>query len=356
MASVTLLIPHHAGRHHIKPLFESLRRQQIADFEVNTVLIDNASSDGSTKRVRNRYPEVEILELSKNRGFAPALNIAAQHFRSDWLVFLNNDVHASPDWLHSLLSEALRLEAKCVSSHLMDWDGDTTQFGGGEINLGGKGFEQDSLADEAPYEIFFPCGCGMAVQREFFLQAGGFDDDFFMIYEDVDFGWRARLMGESIWLIPEAQLYHRGHASLSAEDYARKAVFFERNSLAAVYKNLDEANLARLFPLIQQEALVRAQALDGWHAVHGLGRDGLALMDGLLAFWQRLDEWRRKRQTVQAMRTVEDRAILSRFLHEPARRWAYTAEHAQRMDAEPYADAIGDCWARLREAFDEVVA
>ena len=116
---------------------------------------------------------------------------------------------------------------------------------------------------EQPYEVFFACGCGMMIRRDVFLKTGGFDSDYFMLYEDVDLGWRLRLLGYSIFFVPEARVMHHAHASLAKESYATKAVFYERNSLATIYKNLDTQNMRRILPLAVRESLLRAKAVSG---------------------------------------------------------------------------------------------
>lgn len=349
MATVTILIPHHHGKSHLKPLFRSLMAMERGDHEALIVLVDNASADGSVEYTAKRFPQVKIWTLPENRGFAPALNQAAHAFESDWLIFLNNDTRVATDWLTQLMGAVERLRATCLSSHLMDWQGKRTQFGGGWINLGGKGFESSELEYEtSPYEVFFPCGCGMCVRRDLFIDAGGFDDDYFMIYEDVDLGWRLRLFGHSIYLVPGAKVFHRGHASLTRVDYARKAVYLERNSLATLYKNLDEANLARIFPLVQQEALLRARALTGWGLPFRSSSDGVAVLDGVAAFWERLHQWREKRLDTQKRRRIADNVLFHRFFPRPTQTWAYSEEHYRRIAHASIKTRHQELWNRIR--------
>ena len=103
MPSVSILIPHHAGIHHLRPLFLSLLKLWREQIDVEFVLVDNGSSDGSVPFVRKHFPAVRILSLGENQGFAPALNYAARQVESEWLCFLNNDVRVDPDWLWNLM-------------------------------------------------------------------------------------------------------------------------------------------------------------------------------------------------------------------------------------------------------------
>ncbi len=331
MPRVSVFIPHHRNPKLLDPLFDSLAAMDMDPRHVEYVLVDNGSTDGSVEYVRQKYPAVKVFALGRNEGFAPALNRAAQVFESHWLCFLNNDVRVDIDWLPNLIHAAGLTEAPCLASHVLDWKGRQTQFGGGWINLFGKGFESPEIEALQPYEIFFACGCGMMIQRDVFLNAGGFDDDYFMIYEDVDFGWRLRLLGHSVYIVPDAKVMHKGHVSLDEIPYAEKALFFERNSLATLYKNLSDESLAVVLPLALREAATRARAISGYGLPFRYSPDGLAILDSLNAFYRLLPRWKEKRELVQQRRRVNDAEIFERFFPRPAQLWAFCEEHYKRI-------------------------
>lgn len=310
---------------------------------MRVVLVDNASSDGSVAWLRTHHPDVWIEHRPRNEGFALAINNAVHSATEDWLVVLNNDIRVEPDWLVNLLDAARELGNPCVSSHLLGWEDEATQFAGGSINCVGKGFESSEVLSGDPYEIFFPCGCGMAIRRDLFRNAGGFDSDYFMIYEDIDLGWRLRLLGHPVYFVPSARIRHRAHASLSNESYATKAICLERNSLATLYKNLGDEAWARMFPVVQQEALHRARALGGWGVPVPYHPDGVATIDGVRAFMAAMPKWREKRAWIQARRVVTDESLLQRWLGAPNKLWAYAPFHYERLhhpDVLPHLEAI----------------
>ena len=296
------------------------------------MVVDNASDDGSVEFLRSDHPWVEVLTLSENRFFTGALNAAAEAADTPWLAFLNNDMRVDPGWLHEAVVAAERYSVECVASHIKTWDGSQTQFCGGAINIEGKGFEWsgDDADPEEERNLLFACGGAMLVRRELFLSAGGFDPAYEMIYEDIDFGWRLNLAGHRVAYAPKSVVYHQGHASLSTLDYARKAVCFERNSLATLYKNLEEPRLVPLLPELCRRSVNRAQAL----AQHG--PDGHATLQGCLAFWSRLPYWREQRQQVQATRVKPDAEIPGLITPYLARPWGYTRAHQESIaDVEP---------------------
>ncbi|RJP33796.1 MAG: glycosyltransferase family 2 protein [Candidatus Omnitrophota bacterium] len=331
MSRVSVLIPHHKNPKILKPLLDSLLNMVIDETVMRIVLVDNASADGSVEYVRRYFPQVEIFPLQKNEGYAPALNKAANAMDSEWLCFLNNDVRVDPDWLPNLLHAAEKINAPCFSSHLLNWEGTQTQFAGGWINWFGKGFETSQLADTDPYPIFFPCGGAMLIRRDIFLEIGGFDDDYFMIYEDVDIGWRLWLFGYEVYLIPDAYVMHKGHTSLKSESYEKKALYFERNSLATLYKNLAYDSLQLIFPLALREAVLRAKAIGGIGVPVRYSSAGFATLQGLNAFFEQLAKWKQKRNVIQNRRKRSDAEILSRFFTHSTQLWAYSHEHYRRL-------------------------
>jgi GT2 family glycosyltransferase len=282
----------------------------------------------------DRFPEVNMLRLDANRGFAGALNLAAETAVTDWLAFLNNDMRVHPEWLLEALRAAEKHEARCISSRILNWDGSRTQFAGGEINLLGKGFEwgDEDCDVEEERRLLFPCGGAMLIDRSVFLELGGFDENYGMIYEDVDLGWRLNLRGCEVWYAPKSLVYHRQHASLAAVPYSRKAIFYERNSLATMYKNLGRETWAIVFPTLMRLAIHRTEAM------LQLGADGYDHLRGVQAFFDALPKWREKRRRVQSCRTVSDDQILSLFFPHPTRLWAYTGKHRDALLHSSYVE------------------
>ncbi len=335
--TVTIAIPHHGGWRHLQHLLPSLAELDARGPVAQTLVVDNASTDGSRDFIRNHHPWVRILELPENRFFAGALNECARSATTPWLAFLNNDMHVEPTWLLEALAVAEEHDCVCVSSQILDWDGSATQFCGGTINLEGKGFQWTERDKDPNQErdLLFACGGAMLVKRDIFLEIGGFDSDYEMLFEDVDLGWRLNLAGYGVRYAPRSKVFHRGHASLSEVDYARKAIYYERNSLATVYKNLEGRYLDPLLPLLSQRSLDRVRALSD------ASPDGYATLNGIQVFWSNLDMWRLKRDNVQARRKVPDSEIPGLFTDLLTEPWGYTTEHRERVsECKPGLDDI----------------
>jgi hypothetical protein len=190
----------------------------------------------------------------------------------------------------------------------------------------------------------------MLIRRDLFLQMGGFDDEYFMLYEDVDLGWRLRLAGHPIFLVPQARLMHRAHASLANEAYARKAVYYERNSLATIYKNYETATLNLIFPLAVREILLRAQAVSGIGLPFRYGSDGMAMRQAVADFLANRAHWEQKRTAVQALRQIADTELLARFFPHPTQPWCYAPAHYERMHHPQILSQVETCFTLAKQA------
>lgn len=329
---VTICVPHHAGWYLLRDLLTSLRKIRPETPAFRILVVDNASQDGSRELMHQQFPETQILEMGTNTGFAPALNRAAEVSETPWLAFLNNDMRVHPGWLVEAFKIAESHKTGCVGCRILSWDGAETQFAGGEINLLGKGFEwnDEDVGVEEERALLFPCGGAMLIRRDLFLDSGGFDADYEMIYEDIDLGWRLNLFGHAIRYAPKSIVYHRRHASLARVAYAQKAIYLERNSLATMYKNLASENWAAVMPELMRLAIHRTESMPTANAAN---YDHLR---GIQAFFDDLPKWREKRKKIQRERRVSDDAIQSRFFARPDRLWAYADEHREALCSGDY--------------------
>ena len=98
---VTVIIPNYNGKHFLKPCLDSLKTQTLQDF--HTVVVDNASSDGSLAFLSENFPETEVLALDQNYGFSAAVNAGIRHAKTPYVILLNNDTTVNPHFVESLL-------------------------------------------------------------------------------------------------------------------------------------------------------------------------------------------------------------------------------------------------------------
>ncbi len=211
----SIVIVNYNGGDFIQQALDSLAAQTRQDFEV--FLVDNASTDGSIDGLdTSALPSFRLMAEPVNHGFAAANNMAAQQATGKWLVCLNPDATARPDWLQKIAEgHARHPDARMFASTQFDKMDPSQLDGVGDAYLilgipwrGGFGRPATELPREG--ECFSPCGAGAVFDRELFLAHGGFDESFFCFCEDVDLGFRLRLAGEICVFLPDAIIDHVG--------------------------------------------------------------------------------------------------------------------------------------------------
>ncbi len=238
---VSVIIVNWNGKSLLEDCLGSLAAQTAKEIEI--ILVDNGSKDGSVEYVRERYPGVKLISLPENLGFAGGNNAGIRVARGEYIALLNNDTKADPAWLENLLSS---VESSPPSTGM--WASKILSYDNPEIfdNVGlllypdglgrGKGrLEKDHGQYDHPSEAFFPSGCAGLYRREVLTKIGLFDEEFFAYADDVDIGLRARLAGWGCQYVPSAKVYHKYSAS-SAAYSPIKAFLVERNRIWVLFK------------------------------------------------------------------------------------------------------------------------
>jgi N-acetylglucosaminyl-diphospho-decaprenol L-rhamnosyltransferase len=195
----------------------AVRAQTWRDYEI--VLVDNASSDRTAQAAHHADRAIRLIENAENLGFAAAVNQGAKAAKGRWLALLNPDAFAEPDWLAALVAAAGGNPGvlSFTSRQLMADDPTKLDGLGDVMALAGYpfrgGYTHANPGHLEPGWVFSGCGGAMMVDRELFLRLGGFDERLFCYCEDVDLGYRLRLVGEPTLLVPDAVVRHVGSAS-----------------------------------------------------------------------------------------------------------------------------------------------
>jgi len=269
------------------------------------VLADNGSTDDSLQILQNQFPEVKILDLKQNYGFARGYNEALKQTDAEYFVILNSDVEVTSGWLDEPIrlmendSSIAAVQPKILSYH------QKTHFeyagaAGGFIDRFGYPFcrgrifnevEEDRGQYNDSCDIFWATGACMFVRAKCFHEVGGFDADFWAHMEEIDLCWRLKNRGYRIVYTSESTVYHVGGGTLSY-DNPRKLYLNFRNNLWLLYKNLP---LGQLFPII----FIR-MALDGIAAVKLLAEFNLngilSVLKAHFHFYRSIPSLNRKRK------------------------------------------------------------
>jgi GT2 family glycosyltransferase len=280
---------------------DGLSRQERAPDR--TLVVDNASGDGSADAV-SVFRGVELIRLSRNVGFAAANNLAARAADDcEFLALLNPDAVPAPAWLSELLAAADRCpEAAAFGSRLV-WARDPALLDGtGDVyHVSGRVWRQghrkpDHEEQNVSREIFSPCAAAALYRQAAFREAGGFDEEFFCYLEDVDLGFRLRLLGHRCIYVPASVATHEGGAT--AGSHSDFAVYHgHRNLVWTWFRNMPLPLLALYLP---QHLLLNVVTL-AWFGLQGRIRVILrAKRDALLGLPRVLKE----RALLQSQRRV----------------------------------------------------
>ena len=220
-------------------MLESVRRQDFQDIEV--IVVDNASRESCAATVRDRFPEVKIVESVRNLGFAGGNNLAVREAQGDYFFFINNDtelpegcirklmdlVKKTPD-LGAVSPKILYFPEKNAQTNTIQYVGTTTVHPLTARNITiGHGEE-----DHGQYAVATPTayvhGAAMLVPRTVCERAGLMLEDFFLYYEELDWSERIRRAGFSIWVEPNAHIFHKESLTV-AKMGALKTYYLNRN-------------------------------------------------------------------------------------------------------------------------------
>jgi len=300
VARVTVIICNWNGGDYVGRCLRALESQTYSDFRV--VVVDNASTDGSPERIERDFPAVKLVRAGANLGFAGGNNLGFRYAAgSEWVALLNPDAFAEPAWLESLVAAAMRLpQCASIGSTLLRADDPRVLDGVGDVyHVSGLHWREGHgkpRADRAlgAKEIFAPCAAAALYRLAAVSEAGGFDEDYFCYAEDVDLGFRLRLLGYRSWYEPASVVHHVGSATTGvSSDFAVYHGY--RNGIWTFVKDMPAVLLcvcapAHLLGLLLYSATLTAKG-QGTVALRAL-RDAIKGLPAAL----------RKRRSIQSMR------------------------------------------------------
>ena len=226
------------------------------------IVADNGSTDESLEILQQEFPEVRILVLDRNYGFAEGYNEAFRRLeevapqRYEYYLLLNSDVRVTADWLrplHTYLEQHPEVAAAQPKLRA-EWAHDTLEYAGaagGYIDRYGYPFCRGRLLsvvekDRGQYDdnasIFWATGAALLIRQADWWDVGGLDGRFFAHNEEIDLCWRLRARGRGIVCVPQSVVYHVGGGTLPQE-HPRKTYLNFRNNLTMLFKNLPDAEL-----------------------------------------------------------------------------------------------------------------
>lgn len=218
MSSATVIVPTVAGGPQVARLLESLRDRPAG---VEVLVVDNASADPEVRHLGDRFGGVSVIRLESNMGYSRAVNLAAREAAGDALVLLNDDCFCDPGYVEAIVAPLDRAAGVTMVAGVMREARDPSRIDTAGMQLDGTllvfdylNGEPVALLDGDVADPIGPSGAAAAFDREAFLAAGGFDENLFAYWEDVDLVLRMRLGGQRCVLAPQARGVHAHSATL----------------------------------------------------------------------------------------------------------------------------------------------
>lgn len=303
----SVVIPNWNGQHFLATCLDSLARQNYPNIEI--IIADNASEDGSPDFIKSQYPHVKLLELPENRGFTGACNAGMQAAQGEYVSLLNNDTEVDLAWVSTIVDAFERHpNVGLIASKMLLFDrrdhfhtaGDYFTVDGRPGNRGV--WQKDTGQYDIEEYVFSACGGSSTYRRTMLDQIGLLDDDFFFSLEDIDLAWRAQLTGWRCLYTPGAIVYHH----LSATGGGKTASFYDgRNLIYVLIKNYPSALWRKYgWQIAKYQGKQALDALRAWR-----GEAARARLRGMLAGLWGIWRIRQKRKTTQQMRTVSIKSL-----------------------------------------------
>jgi GT2 family glycosyltransferase len=325
--SVAILIINWKSSTMLLRCLESIVRQESITPEI--FVLNNSNDDPIPEEFYSRFPSVQFHKSEKNIGFAAGNNQLFQKTKGyDWIALVNPDAFLEPDWLSKMLSAAIahpeysffasRL-VQAANREIIDGDGDVMHLSGLAWRQGhGQAISQGKIE---PGEVFSSCAAAALYRRDAVESLGGFDEDFFCYFEDVDLGFRLRLAGHRCLLVPDAVAYHVGAATTGGQ-HGDFAVYHGHRNLVWTYvKNMPGA----LFWLLLPAHIALNLVTIIWFSLRGQSavilkakRDALC---GIHRMWnKRRDIQKNRKASTEEIWKVLDKSFLPR-LSQIRQRW-----------------------------------
>jgi GT2 family glycosyltransferase len=296
LQNVSAVIVNYEGGELLLDCLAALERQPGL---LETIVVDNGSADGSVDLAARRFPTIKVVRPVRNLGFAGGVNAGAQAARGELLLFLNPDVSFPPGCVSALAKEFSDRSVGVVGPPLYVVAGGGMEYGCTIDPIGSP------VALHQRVRPLYVSGCALMTRARLFHELGGFDERFFMVFEDIDYCWRVLLRGFDVRIANSTPVRHEARVTSTRFRVALR----ERNTLATLLKCYGDPLVFAIVPLYVLQSLATAAML----AVVGRQKTATDIVGGLWWNARELPRTMVLRRRTQGSRRIAERAILTRM-------------------------------------------
>jgi len=305
---ISIIILNYNGEKFLENCLESIFRETKLDFEI--VVIDNNSPDKSGEKISSKYKTCNFILNKKNLGVSEGFNIGIKNSKGKYVVLLNNDLIVGPKWLDYLFEGYKQKGDGLYQPKFLKMnDRNVVDSAGNLINIFGFGFSREKgRKDDFQYntieEIGFAAGTCLFCSKEIFDKIGLLDEKLFAYNEDLDLGWRARLLNYKSYYVPKSIVYHHGSAQWKWS--GEKFYLLERNRWIVLLSNYKIKTILRLLPAL----LIIEIALLVFFTKKGILLKKLRSYGGVIKLFRHIQK---RRKLIKKLRIINDKEIMEGF-------------------------------------------
>ena len=300
---ISVVILNFNGKQFLDDCLTSVLRE--AGPEVEVILVDNASSDGSVQHVKSSYPRVQIVESQVNLGFAGGNNLGVARAQGDYVVLLNNDTVVQPGWLEGL-KRAIEPEDVAIASSLVRTEGVPERYyeRNGSINFLGHNI---MTVFTNPEDIFYAGGASLVYKKK--LLGLPFDEMYFAYAEDVYLSLRARFLGYRVVHTNDSRVLHLGGGTTARGAFRRRLLLLqERNRLLNILLFFSGRTILKVLPLMIFNCVVKSVT-----GLLGTRYSFLATTGAYVWLLTHIDAIRSKRTELRGHRWIDECDVISQM-------------------------------------------
>ena len=248
----SIIIPTYNSKEYIKECLFSILKSGFND---EIIVVDNNSKDGTPFYVKNNFPKIQVIENSHNFGFGKSANIGAKKASGEYFIFLNPDTIVFQDSFQRL-EDFIQKNSNfgAIGFNLITREGKHENFSFGKKNnlfqiLKNKFFLKKDFLPDAPIKVDWVSGAAVVVKNEVFKKIGGFDENFFMYFEDQDLCLRIKNFSYPVYFLPNAKIIHLGGKGWTSLSFQKKYYYESQDYFFKKHFGIFQYSLMRVLRL-----------------------------------------------------------------------------------------------------------